>query len=57
MRITVGESIEDAERKLIFATLEANDGDKKATAATLGMSLRTLYSRLKHYAADDNDAD
>ncbi len=56
LRISVGESIEDAERKLIFATLEANDGDKKATAETLGVSLRTLYSRLNQYAAEDPDA-
>jgi len=61
LRISVGESIEDAERKLIFATLEANDGDKVATAEALKVSLRTLYNRLNQYAetepgSDDSDS-
>lgn len=47
--ISVGESVEDAERKLIFATLDANGGDKQATADMLGLSIRTLYSRLNDY--------
>lgn len=51
-QISVGESIEDAERKLIFATLEANGEDKQATADMLGMSLRTLYNRLNDYEAE-----
>lgn len=55
LRISVGESIEDAERKLIFATLEVNDGDKKATAETLGISLKTLYNRLNRYETDNPD--
>ncbi len=54
LRISVGESIEDAERKLIFATLKASGGDKKAAAERLGLSLRTLYSRLSHYADEDS---
>lgn len=55
LRISVGESIEDAERKLIFATLEVHNGDKKATAETLGISLKTLYNRLNQYEADNPD--
>jgi DNA-binding NtrC family response regulator len=47
--ISVGESVEDAEKKLIFATLDANGGDKQATADMLGLSIRTLYSRLSNY--------
>ena len=46
---SVGQSIRDVERQLIMATLEHYDGDKKATAATLGVSLKTLYNRLKDY--------
>jgi len=53
LRISVGESIDDTEKKLIFATLEANGGDKKATAESLGVSLKTLYNRLNQYAAED----
>jgi DNA-binding NtrC family response regulator len=51
--ITVGETLEDAQRKLIFATLEAYGGNKSATVRALGISLKTLYNRLNHYAAMD----
>lgn len=53
LRISVGESIEDAERKLIFATLEAHDENKSEAAQTLGVSLKTLYNRLNKYESDD----
>jgi DNA-binding NtrC family response regulator len=57
LRISVGESVEDAERKLIVATLDLYGGDKQATADTLGLSLRTLYSRLSGYENNEpNDA-
>jgi len=49
LKISVGESIDDAQRKLILATLEANGDDKQAAADMLGMSLRTLYNRLNEY--------
>lgn len=55
LRISVGESIEDAERKLIFATLEAHGENKNEAAQTLGVSLKTLYNRLNKYASDDRD--
>ncbi len=55
LRISVGESIEDAERKLIFATLEAHDDNKSDAAKTLGVSLKTLYNRLNKYESDDAD--
>ncbi len=53
LRIGVGTSIEDAERRLIFATLERMEGNKSATAEVLGISLKTLYNRLNAYAKDD----
>ncbi len=56
LRISVGESIDDAEKKLIYATLEANGGDKQAAADMLGLSLRTLYNRLSDYDAGKSDA-
>ncbi len=46
-----GMSIADAEQALIEATLEELDGDKKAAAEQLGISLKTLYARLKVYKA------
>lgn len=55
LRISVGESIEDAERKLIFATLEAHDNNKSEAAQTLGVSLKTLYNRLNKYTSGDDD--
>ena len=46
---TVGQSIDEVEKQLILSTLDHYDGDKKAAAATLGVSLKTLYNRLKSY--------
>ena len=50
LHLKVGTSLEDAERRLILATLDQNDGDKKVTAEVLGISLKTLYNRLNQYA-------
>ena len=49
IRLTVGHSLEDVERRVIFATLEHFSGDKKKAARALGISLKTLYNRLKKY--------
>lgn len=49
LRIHVGCTLAEAERRIIFATLEACEGDKKQTARTLGISVKTLYNRLKAY--------
>ena len=38
----------DAERRLIEATLEHCQGDKRKAAGCLGVSLRTLYYRLNN---------
>ena len=47
-----GGSLEESERRLIFATLERYGGDKKKAAEILGISLKTLYNRLHLYAGD-----
>jgi DNA-binding NtrC family response regulator len=47
--LRVGRSIADVEKDLILSTLDHFDQDKKAAAATLGVSLKTLYNRLKSY--------
>jgi DNA-binding NtrC family response regulator len=44
-----------AERALIEATLRYHKYQKERTAAVLGISLKTLYNRLKEYAADSED--
>lgn len=48
-RFTVGRSIRDMEQELIISTLEHFNGDKKAAADVLGVSLKTLYNRLNDY--------
>ena len=47
-----GMTMAAAERRLILATLEHCGRDKRKTAATLGISLKTLYNRLAHYRSD-----
>ncbi|MCB9899699.1 MAG: sigma-54-dependent Fis family transcriptional regulator [Planctomycetes bacterium] len=49
--VRVGSSIDEVEQVLIEATLEKLDGDKAQAADVLGISLKTLYNRLKVYAA------
>ena len=51
LQIRVGSSIEAVEERLILATLEMTDGDKKKAAEILGISLKTLYNRLNVYDA------
>src|SRR5262245_32740293 len=47
--LSVGTSLADAERRLILATLDNLDGDKKRAAEVLGISLKTLYNRVNQY--------
>lgn len=49
LSVSVGETLEHTEKKQIIATLAAFDGDKKAAADSLGISLKTLYNRLNEY--------
>ena len=44
-----GTSIRDVERRLIEKTLDHFGGNKKLTADALGVSLKTLYNRLRDY--------
>ena len=53
--VSVGTSIAAAERMLIVATLDALRGDKTKAAATLGISLKTLYNRLNEYKTSPVD--
>ena len=47
-----GESLDALERKHILDTLAKHDGNRRATADALGISLRTLYYRLSQYQKD-----
>lgn len=51
--LPLGISLAEAEQKLILATLEHYGRQKERTAAALGISLKTLYNRLKQYSAED----
>jgi two-component system, NtrC family, response regulator AtoC len=49
VQVPVGTPLADAERQLILATLAHYGHQKERTAAALGVSLKTLYNRLKEY--------
>ncbi len=53
-RVRVGSSLAEVKRQLILATLEQCGGTKAAAAHMLGISLKTLYTRLQEYAAGDD---
>jgi DNA-binding NtrC family response regulator len=55
--LPIGTSMADAERALILSTLRHYHHHKERTAAVLGISLKTLYNRLKEYAAQDESGD
>ena len=46
---TPPKKLEDLQRRHILEALKRNDGSRKATAAELGISIRTLYYRLAQY--------
>ena len=50
--IPIGTSMADAEKALILATFAHFDQHKERTAAVLGISLKTLYNRLRDYQAE-----
>jgi two-component system response regulator AtoC len=51
----VGTSLAEAERRIILATLDHVGGSKPKAAQTLGISLKTLYNRLREYEAGPVD--
>ena len=55
LQVAIGDSIESVERRLILATLDQLDGDKKRAAEILGISVKTLYNRLNVYEAASKD--
>jgi DNA-binding NtrC family response regulator len=54
--VRVGTPLAEVERVLILATLQRFGNHKEKTAAALGVSLKTLYNRLKEYAQEGTDA-
>jgi two-component system response regulator AtoC len=49
LHIALGTRLSEIERQVILATYAHCDHHKERTAATLGISMKTLYNRLKEY--------
>ena len=47
--VRVGETLQAVEKKVLTATLSAVNGDKRVAAELLGVSLKTIYNKLKEY--------
>lgn len=47
--VSIGSSVAEAEKTLIFATLSECKGKKEKAANILGVSMKTLYNRLRQY--------
>jgi DNA-binding NtrC family response regulator len=50
LQVRVGTPLSRIEREVILATYEQTGRNKEKTAAVLGISLKTLYNRLKEYS-------
>jgi DNA-binding NtrC family response regulator len=55
--VRVGTPLAEVERTLILATLQRFGTHKEKTAAALGVSLKTLYNRLKEYSQEASNAE
>jgi DNA-binding NtrC family response regulator len=56
VRLSVGTTVEEAERLLIVKTLEATNNNKTRAAEVLGISLKTLHNKLKEYGRESAEA-
>ena len=54
LSVPLGSSLAEVEQQLILHTLRHFDNHKERTAAALGVSLKTLYNKLKTYGAPDS---
>jgi len=52
VKIAVGASLADVERRLIQKTLEFARGNKPKTAQLLKLSLKTIYNKIKEYGLE-----
>ncbi len=52
VRVAVGASLADVERRLIQKTLEFARGSKPRTAQLLKLSLKTIYNKIKEYGLE-----
>ena len=56
MTITIGMTLDDIERRMLFKTLAFYDNDKVRAAASLGLSVKTIYNRLARYQSEADGA-
>jgi DNA-binding NtrC family response regulator len=52
VRVAVGDSLANVERRLILNTLKFARGNKKKTAELLKLSLKTIYNKIKEYGLE-----
>jgi hypothetical protein len=52
VRVPVGASLADVERRLIQKTLEFARGNKPKAAQLLKLSLKTIYNKIKEYGLE-----
>ena len=51
IKVPLGSSLEAVEKEMILRTIEFTRGNKTRAAATLGVSVKTLYNKLDQYRA------
>jgi len=51
--LTLKKALEEPERRIIQAALEANDWNRQKTAAALGVNRTTLYKKMKYYGLQE----
>jgi DNA-binding NtrC family response regulator len=57
LQVRVGSTVAEVERRLMLATLEQCGGTKEKAAQMLGISLKTLYNRLREYESQRESSD
>ena len=49
--IQIGKTLDEIEKEVILKTLDNMDGNKTKSASVLGISIKTLYNKLKIYGS------
>jgi len=57
VRLPVGTTVEEAEKALIMLTLKHTKNNKTRAAEILGISLKTLFNKLKEYGSQESAAE
>jgi DNA-binding NtrC family response regulator len=52
IKMPLGSSLEAVEKEMILRTIEFTRGNKTRAAATLGVSIKTLYNKLGQYGLE-----